>query len=113
MMLKLIINDLIILLFNNIPDNITSNKNGNQSNFEKKKKKCMEWIDIIKFPGSQFFYSKVVFKKQMVSSNKIRPPLHLLTSNGTNRKNFDEENKLKKKIIEPLVERSNDTFWEE
>ena len=38
MMLKLIINDLIILLFNNIPDNITSNKNGNQSNFEKKKK---------------------------------------------------------------------------
>ena len=38
MMQKLIINDLIILLFNNIPDNITSNKNGNQSNFEKKKK---------------------------------------------------------------------------
>lgn len=113
MMQKLIINDLIILLFNNIPDNITSNKNGNQSNFEKKKKKCMEWTDIIKFPESQFFYSKVVFKKQMVSSNKMRPPLHLLTSNGTNRKNFDEENKLKKKIIEPLVERSNDTFWEE
>ena len=80
---------------------------------KKKKKKCMEWIDIIKFPGSQFFYSKVVFEKQMVSSNKMRPPLHLLTSNGTNRKNFDEENKLKKKIIEPLVERSNDTFWEE
>ena len=42
---KLIINDLIILLFNNIPDNITSNKNGNQSNFEKKKKKMhgMNW----------------------------------------------------------------------
>ena len=40
----------------------------------------------------------------------MRPPLHLLTSNGKNRKNFDEENKLKKKIIEPLVERSNDTF---
>ena len=37
MMQKLIINDLIILLFNNIPDTITSNKNGNQSNFEKKK----------------------------------------------------------------------------
>ena len=44
MMLKLIINDLIILLFNNIPDNITSNKNGNQSNFEKKiKMHGMNW----------------------------------------------------------------------
>ena len=58
MMLKLIINDLIILLFNNIPDNITSNKNGNQSNFEKKKNAWNE-LTLSNSLGRSFFIQKL------------------------------------------------------
>ena len=59
MMLKLIINDLIILLFNNIPDNITSNKNGNQSNFEKKKKNEWNKQTLSNSLGRSFFIQKL------------------------------------------------------
>ena len=59
MMQKLIINDLIILLFNNIPDNITSNKNGNQSNFEKKKKNAWNELTLSNSLGRSFFIQKL------------------------------------------------------
>ena len=59
MMQKLIINDLIILLFNNIPDNITSNKNENQSNFEKKKKIAWNELTLSNSLGRSFFIQKL------------------------------------------------------
>ena len=59
MMQKLIINDLIILLFNSIPDTITSNKNGNQSNFEKKKKNAWNELTLSNSLSRSFFIQKL------------------------------------------------------